>query len=279
MKSLILYQLGLLMHYAMVMASFPSMCLYNPVQMEAGISLVTLKITNAPSASCTASLFFEDPDFLPITYNFKPIACSGTELVSFPVPLGVPSGEAYILWQCAGESPTCIRASISGGHSGVDPDIGPLQITCEMDSINDALTQLYPSAAFLPIPKFYPSPSTTTVTELITKPADESRTRPVQVITLTNTVVVDRKEEAKTPTAFPVFAHNPVKPTPCSNSGPSTPTPEKIRVGTIGTGGLPMATMSHSKMNLVEVTSAASTTRHCITYAAGFMILTIYLFT
>jgi hypothetical protein len=43
MKSLILYQLGLLMHYTMAMASFPSMCLYNPVQMEAGISLVTLK--------------------------------------------------------------------------------------------------------------------------------------------------------------------------------------------------------------------------------------------
>jgi hypothetical protein len=115
-----------------------------------------------------------------------------------------------------------------------------------MDSINDALTQLYPSAAFLPIPKFYPSPSTTTVTELITKPADEPRTRPVQVITLTNTVVVDRKEEVKTPTAFPVFAHNPVIPTPCSDSGPPTPTPEKVRVGTIGTGGLPMATMSES---------------------------------
>jgi hypothetical protein len=40
---LFLGQVSLLMHSIMAMANFPSACLYNPVELEAGISIVTMK--------------------------------------------------------------------------------------------------------------------------------------------------------------------------------------------------------------------------------------------
>ncbi|GKU22534.1 unnamed protein product [Fusarium langsethiae] len=240
----ILIFLTVFIHSALAIAGFPSMCLYNPVEMEAGISLVTMRITNPQLASCSASLYFENPDYLPIRYDFKPMTCPRTELVSFPVPLNAPSGEAHILWQCAGESPTCIRASISGGHSGVDLDIGPLNFACENDSIS-----IYPSAALLDIPKFHSVPSSTSmVTKFVTRTVEESDSLTVQVITLTNTVVVEA-EEQKTHFVYPTFTPNPSSPTTHRGTDASTPTPDKTNIGTVGTVRLPRATMGEFCIN------------------------------
>ncbi|EGU86843.1 hypothetical protein FOXB_02646 [Fusarium oxysporum f. sp. conglutinans Fo5176] len=261
----------------MAMANFPSACLYNPVELEAGISLVTMKIMSPHVVPCTASLYFENADFLPITYDFKPIACSGPELVSFPVPLNAPNGESYVSWQCAGESPTCIRTLITGGQSDIDLDIGPLNFVCEEGSIDSATSQLYPSAARLDMPTFVLS--TAVVTETITAATEEPDTRKVHVVTLTDTVVVEKTHIPPLlpdlSHLYPTFTPSPLTPTTCQTS---TPTPLKISIGTVGTGGLPKATMAHSKMSLAEVTSAAS--HHASRFIPSFaacLLLVVYL--
>jgi hypothetical protein len=144
--------------------------------------------------------------------------------------------------QCAGESPTCIRTLITGGQSDVDLDIGPLNFVCEEGSIDNATSQLYPSAARLDMPTFILS--TTVVTETITAARDELETRKAHVVTLTDTVVVEKTNIPSLLPAlshlYPTFTPSPLTPTTCQTS---TPTPSKISIGTVGTGGLPKATM------------------------------------
>ncbi|CAG1966855.1 unnamed protein product [Fusarium graminearum] len=93
----ILILLTVFFHSAITIASFPSIYLYNLVAMEAGISLVTIRIINPNLASYSASLYFKNPNYLPIRYNFGLMTCSNAALVSFLVPLNAPSGGAYIL--------------------------------------------------------------------------------------------------------------------------------------------------------------------------------------
>jgi hypothetical protein len=153
--------------------------------------------------------------------------------------------------QCGGESPTCIRASISGGRPGVDLDIGPLNFACENDSID-----IYPSAALLDIPKLHTRPhSASVVTKFITRTIVESTSQTVQVITVTDTVVVEDKEE-KTRFVYPTFTPNPFWSLISQGTDPATPTatptPSKIDIGTVGTVGLPRATMGELKPNIMS---------------------------
>ncbi|CAG1966858.1 unnamed protein product [Fusarium graminearum] len=167
------------------------------------------------------------------------------------------------LRQCGGESPTCIRASISGGHPGVNLDIGPLNFACENDSID-----IYPSAALLDIPKPHTRPySASVVIKFITQTIEES------------TIVVEDKEE-KTRFVYPTFTPNPFWPLLSQGTGSATPTatptPSKIDIGTVGTVG-PRATIVHLKISFIEVTNAAGILGCFILYITGFTILMIYL--
>ena len=95
----------------------PTICLSSPaIELQAGVSLVEALLVQSPFSDgpgwadifyriddplarrCTASVIFDDPDFLPVTYTFEAARCAGPELASFAVPLGAPSGGAYVKW-------------------------------------------------------------------------------------------------------------------------------------------------------------------------------------
>ena len=56
------------------------------------------RIDNPLARPCTASLIFEDPSFLPISYSFKSASCIGQELASFVVPIDAPNGDTSLIW-------------------------------------------------------------------------------------------------------------------------------------------------------------------------------------
>ncbi|KAJ9155547.1 hypothetical protein NKR23_g2117 [Pleurostoma richardsiae] len=94
----------------------PSLCQSEPmIQIEAGVTVVSATIDNLLDRPCEAIVTFSDPDFLPVVYFFDSIPCTGREIASFVMPPGVPSGNASIIWQCAGLSPSCNCATITGG--------------------------------------------------------------------------------------------------------------------------------------------------------------------
>ncbi|KAL6359124.1 hypothetical protein LRP88_09324 [Fusarium phalaenopsidis] len=93
-----LLSISLFIRATFAMANAASKCLYNPIEFVAGLDLVTMRTAYPLSEPCTATIDFDDQDFLPITYTFKPIPCDGPELAQFSVPLNAPSGEAYITW-------------------------------------------------------------------------------------------------------------------------------------------------------------------------------------
>ncbi|RSL89857.1 hypothetical protein CEP52_014774 [Fusarium oligoseptatum] len=247
MKFLILLgQLGILVHSAVTLANLPSMCLLNPVELEAGLSLVSAKITNAHSAPCTASLYFENPDFLPITYTFKSIPCVNTGRASFPVPLGAPSGEAYITWQCAGESPSCIRALISGGQADVGFDPQPLSVICESDPSGKGLE--HPSTTLMsPVlasPGFEIATLTTIITQRITKPGS----RITLPVTLVDAVLQAEKTTTHVSDSTSISSTTRTTTTTTTTTGTPTSTPVRVTgigtIGTIGTIRHPRATPS-----------------------------------
>ncbi|KAM9873225.1 hypothetical protein VDGL01_12697 [Verticillium dahliae] len=55
-------------------------------------------VEDALDRRCGATLQFENPDFLPVSYAFEAIPCSGRRVASFVVPTGAPSGDAHITW-------------------------------------------------------------------------------------------------------------------------------------------------------------------------------------
>ncbi|KAH7000874.1 hypothetical protein EDB80DRAFT_878994 [Ilyonectria destructans] len=146
-----LLSITLLIHGGLAMANFPFKCLYNPVELVAGLDLITMRTAYPLSEPCTATIDFDDWDFLPVTYTFKPISCDGPELAQFPVPLGAPTGEAYITWRCASELLMCSRALISGGQSD-------RSLNLQVDGHDGQV--IYPDSSTL----------TTVVTKRLTKP-------------------------------------------------------------------------------------------------------------
>ncbi|KAJ4248076.1 hypothetical protein NW762_012846 [Fusarium torreyae] len=252
MKSFILLgQLVLLSQCAVSLMNFPSMCLLNPIELDAGLSLISAKITDTHPGPCSVSFYFEDPAFLPITYNFKPLACDGAGLVNFVVPLGVPSGEAYITFQCAGQSQSCHRAFIVGGQSDVDVAVPPLTIVCETAHLDRITTQTLTTTIPFPLATSALH-SDTSITTVATKYITDSLigSRSVTTLTITMTDKVIRNEESATTIHDTTFTTDPIipnMPSVWTLTETSTPTPRKTtEIGTIGSIGTigPRATQS-----------------------------------
>ncbi|RXG48459.1 hypothetical protein VDGE_21565 [Verticillium dahliae] len=89
------------------------------VALEAGRSVVSADVEDALDRRCGATLQFENPDFLPVSYAFEAIPCSGRRVASFVVPTGAPSGDAHIT--CApGSSSARTTTSTEGSASESD---------------------------------------------------------------------------------------------------------------------------------------------------------------
>ncbi|KAK3377654.1 hypothetical protein B0H63DRAFT_524939 [Podospora didyma] len=124
------------------MGHLPVMCFSSPpIQLHAGVSLVSARIYNPLARRCTASLAFGDPNFLPVSYTFESAQCAGQQLASFLVPLGAPNGDAFVTWQCAGQSPTCSYANVSGGQASPSLDLnGKGSISCIVQALGTSTT-------------------------------------------------------------------------------------------------------------------------------------------
>ena len=47
---------------------------------------------------CEATLTFQNPDFLLVHFDFKPLTCLGFQQAEITIPQEVPNGDAFILW-------------------------------------------------------------------------------------------------------------------------------------------------------------------------------------
>ncbi|RBA09110.1 hypothetical protein FPRO05_14355, partial [Fusarium proliferatum] len=174
--------------------------------------------------------------------------------------------------QCAGETLSCARALITGGHSDVDLAIPSLGVVCEATNLDKSMTNIVPTTASFPLAT--PGPhsgisSTTAVTKYITD--NLIGPKPVTTLTITITDEVIRNQESATHTHDMHFATGHIvtnTPTTKAITKTSTQTHTKTQknatIGTIGTIGSigtisPRATQINSKLNLAVVTSTANT--------------------
>ncbi|KAI3331247.1 hypothetical protein F4824DRAFT_504272 [Ustulina deusta] len=85
--------------WAPLLAYAGELCVSSPVlQLNAGTSVVSSVIEGELGRRCIATLSFEDDNFLPVSYSFDPLPCSGQRVNSFHVPPEAPNGDAYITW-------------------------------------------------------------------------------------------------------------------------------------------------------------------------------------
>ncbi|KAF5675914.1 hypothetical protein FDENT_9631 [Fusarium denticulatum] len=261
MKNFILLsQLMLLIHYVASLMDHASMCLLNPVELEAGLSLISTRVTGAHSGPCSVSLHFENSSFLPITYTFKPPACVGVGLVNFVVPLDSPSGEAYITLQCAGETLSCARVLITGGQSGVDLAIPSLAVVCETTNLDRSTAKTSATTASFPLATSNLRSGTsfaTATTKYITDDLIGSKSATTLTITITDEVI--RNQESATHMHDTHFATDHiVTNTPTTRTVTKTATqasaqtPTRTRktaaIGTIGSIGTISPRATHSKL-------------------------------
>ncbi|KAK1657728.1 hypothetical protein BDP55DRAFT_734656 [Colletotrichum godetiae] len=99
---------------------FPAICTWDPpISVEAGASL-SARIDNPWGGRCTATLRLTDSEFLPINWSFEAIQCTDFELAQLSVPVDLPNGDAYIIWQCAGQAAlTCSHVEIKNGRGNI----------------------------------------------------------------------------------------------------------------------------------------------------------------
>ncbi|KAH8889969.1 hypothetical protein GQ53DRAFT_186183 [Thozetella sp. PMI_491] len=124
----------------------PLVCANNPrLQLVAGASNVSATHENPFGHRCRALLYPSDPGYPPMTFSFAPAAPCNQEILSFSVPLGMPSGETTIFWECDEQLPTCVVAVISNGQNLTEPPRENGTVTC-VDFGFDATTTLYRSS-------------------------------------------------------------------------------------------------------------------------------------
>ncbi|KAF8847341.1 hypothetical protein BDZ45DRAFT_754998 [Acephala macrosclerotiorum] len=98
----------------LVAANAPPICMESPLYTLSPGSIVSARL-DANGMRCEATVLFSNVSFLPLHVDFQGVSCLGFQLANFTLPAQVPNGEAFILWKCAGQSPMCNQAMISGG--------------------------------------------------------------------------------------------------------------------------------------------------------------------
>ncbi|KUJ15591.1 uncharacterized protein LY89DRAFT_670721 [Mollisia scopiformis] len=63
----------------------------------------------------------------------------GLQVAEFTIPNEVPNGDAFVFWKCAGQSPMCNQATMSGGTEDVENIVNELNGTIEC--LNPIATQ------------------------------------------------------------------------------------------------------------------------------------------
>ncbi|KAK2011599.1 hypothetical protein LZ32DRAFT_659430 [Colletotrichum eremochloae] len=97
MKSPVL-SLSVLIPSTLALHHLPFVCVSSPpIPLEAGTSTVSAVLEDPLNRRCEATIFFADPNFLPISYSFDS-ECSGSKINSFKLPIGAPNGEAHVSW-------------------------------------------------------------------------------------------------------------------------------------------------------------------------------------
>ncbi|KAF4997704.1 hypothetical protein FDECE_12011 [Fusarium decemcellulare] len=98
----------------------PNFCTWEPkLPVEAGSDL-SVKIENPWGEKCRAELEFSDARFSKMAWSFTALDCVDLQLAEFTVPSGAPNGDAYLTWQCDGDSPmTCIHIVITNSKGGL----------------------------------------------------------------------------------------------------------------------------------------------------------------
>ncbi|KAI1841727.1 hypothetical protein JX265_013708 [Neoarthrinium moseri] len=130
--------IALLLTPVLSFEGIPTVCLDPHLELQAGISHVSMVIDKSRAEQCLASVYFDDLS-LPIMFTFQSSSCDDLELASFQMPRSVPSGNATITWQCAGQVPSCSRALIVNGLA--NSSLGHVmdgQVSCISESLQSS---------------------------------------------------------------------------------------------------------------------------------------------
>ena len=142
---------------------------------------------------CEALIESQGPHFLPVTYAFPSLDCSGWQANSFTVPQGIPDGPVNVIWyaaipsiedvfltksrQCTGSDPFCIQAMVSGGFGGLAL---PLDNTgtagCILESLQTASTTVQITEASSTVIRTVPTIFTTFSTSYLSTTAGATAT-------------------------------------------------------------------------------------------------------
>ncbi|KAL8369527.1 hypothetical protein RB595_000044 [Gaeumannomyces hyphopodioides] len=125
-----------------------SLCISDPpLLLVAGQSKIQAINYSPARRDCRAAIHFANLAFPPITYLYSSGSCHfGSENASFQVPIGAPSGDAFVTWECGAVTHTCVRAVISEGRgTPKPPSLLDGAISCERWPKRNKTSSLAPS--------------------------------------------------------------------------------------------------------------------------------------
>ncbi|KAK7972376.1 hypothetical protein PG988_006510 [Apiospora saccharicola] len=130
---------------ALALQTLPEVCLWDP---PIPIRVLTwARILNPAGKQCEAILDFDNSIDLPVRFAFGAVECPGIQLSKLIVPKGVPSGNAYLLWHCLGQAPSCVRVNIADGTGLPDMTQGVGTSECIVDARQTTTTVLTRTSA------------------------------------------------------------------------------------------------------------------------------------
>ncbi|KAF2727569.1 hypothetical protein EJ04DRAFT_529325 [Polyplosphaeria fusca] len=96
-------------------------CLINPIPRVGAGSQLDFQVFNSQNSTCEATLNFNNTEFLPVSVSVSPRNCAGDQIARLKVPQNVPSGTAFVQWQCIGERATsCVAIDITDGKGNFE---------------------------------------------------------------------------------------------------------------------------------------------------------------
>ncbi|KAM7204415.1 hypothetical protein V8F33_001717 [Rhypophila sp. PSN 637] len=223
--------------FGLSMGHMPMMCLSDPpVLLQAGVSMVTARIYNPLPRRCLASVAFDNEDFLPVSYAFESGKCDGVQLASFLVPLAAPNGDAYVAWQCAGQSPSCSRVVISGGkgnNSAIEPQRNGTMSCIEQTFKTSTISTTVTGSSTTAVKTFLSVVTSLTTSQLGTSSWVNS-TRLPSVLTTSLPIPRTETEPIESPSIVPQTGLETLPAPTAAQTSTAAPATQNVTGGTLG---------------------------------------------
>ncbi|RSL89670.1 hypothetical protein CEP52_014851 [Fusarium oligoseptatum] len=170
--------------HGLALGGISQLCTWEPMLPVKAGSPLSVKIENPWGERCRAELEFSDDKFPKMAWSFSAIDCVDLQLAEFVVPSGAPNGDAYLTWQCDGDSPmSCIHIVISNSEGGPvfpspQPKLGTARCVPSTTLLTRTVDDGKPTGIFLDTRLFNPTSASriSTLTSVVTPGASTPTT-------------------------------------------------------------------------------------------------------